>query len=101
MKGCSFRNYYFQELWTAEFQENNALLLGKEDEACGVDLVVMAGCVVKDAKVKPQGVFLFQVQGQKLTTWLQPSLKKWVHPTSSGEVRVLSEEESSPKNAEF
>ena len=22
-----------QELWTAEFQENNALLLGKEDEA--------------------------------------------------------------------
>jgi hypothetical protein len=25
----------FQELWTAEFQENNALLLGKENEALG------------------------------------------------------------------
>ena len=31
-------------------------------------LGVMAGCVVTDAKVKPQGVFCLEVQRQKVTT---------------------------------
>ena len=75
MKGCSFRNFfhnfYFQELWTAEFQENNALLLGKEDEAaCGV-----AGCYgwVCGDRCESQ---TFGSSEAKTDDLIQPSLKK-------------------------